>query len=143
MNEFTKLFVDVTMHDGTQEIESVWARPVGENFSIENIPFYATDLALGDVVSASIDPDGGKRYQRLVTPSGHSTLQVVVFDRNGVEAVREKLRTMGCASELSDLPTLIAVDVPADVEYEPIRDWLDSLERAETASYREACLAHQ
>ena len=142
MKEFTKLLVDVTMQDGTHEIESVWARPVGENFSIENIPFYAVGLALGDVVSVSIDPDGAKRYQHLVTPSGHSTLQVVVFDRKGVEAVRERLKTMGCASELSDLPTLIAVDVPANIEYGPIRDWLDSLERAETASYREACLAH-
>ena len=120
----------------------MWARPEGADFILDNIPFYATSVALGDRVSVVAEPDGGKRFKELVAASGHSTLQVVVFDKADVLAVREVLKEMGCPSELSDLPRLIAVDIPPDVDYGPIREWLEDREQSGDLSYREACLAH-
>jgi hypothetical protein len=33
-------------------IETVWAIQIEENYKIDNIPFYATSIALNDIVSA-------------------------------------------------------------------------------------------
>lgn len=125
-----------------REIESVWAFPVEGGYQIDNIPFYAREIALGDVVSTTKDIDGSLRFSSLVRPSGHSTVRLW-FAKDRVEdvaLVRQKLREMKCASEQSDLPRLVAIDIPPSVSYESALKLFVEGEKAGLFEYEEACL---
>jgi len=127
---------------GSKEVESMWAIPTENGFSIDNIPFYAQELALGDVIAASPDADGMLRFDRLVVTSNHSTVRLW-FDEGSVDQVpriRQELRDLGCSSELSNLPRLVAVDIPPTVPYVHIRNVLDRYEQAGLVEYEESCL---
>lgn len=138
-NRYVKVLLEVERDDGTCDVESVWAVSEVGGFRLDNIPFYARGLAWGDIVSATPDPDGLLRYTGLVGASGHSTIRLLFADVRAVQGVRDELRAMGCDSEL-DLPVLVAVDIPPDVPYPPIRDYLAKKERAGILEYEEGCL---
>jgi hypothetical protein len=76
---------------------------------------------LGDLVSATPDPDGLLRCTGLVAASGHSAVRLWFANASEVQAVRDELRAMRCDSEL-DLPRLVAVDIPPNVQYARILD---------------------
>ena len=97
-------------------------------------------MALPRVVAARPDASGFPWYSELIRPSGHSTIHLWFSHEKDVESVREALRQMGCASEVSDLPRLVAVDVPPDVPYEKLKAFLEQGESARQFEYQEACL---
>jgi hypothetical protein len=61
-------------------------------------------------------------------------------NENCVPQVRDELTRMKCASELSNLPRLLAVDIPESVPYAAVKAYLDQGEGAGTFEYQEACL---
>lgn len=129
--------------DGTPErceVESLWAIPREDGYQLDNIPFYARGVANGDVVAVRRGPDGELWYDELVKPSGHSTLRRWFAREEDVQKTREELRALGCASELSDLPRLVAVDVPPDVPISLVREKLEQGERDGLFDFGEACL---
>ncbi|MFY0529330.1 DUF4265 domain-containing protein [Archangium gephyra] len=122
-------------------VESLWALPKGEGlFQVDNIPFFATGVALGDVVSATPE-EGAFCFQAVVHPSGHSTLRLAISEAADVPAVRALFEHKGCSVEQSHLPRLIAVDVPPSVPLESLRLVLDAGREQERWDYEEACLA--
>lgn len=122
------------------DYESLWAIPLEEGlFQLDNIPFFAQEVALGDVVSA-VSEGGELRFQKVVRPSGHSTLRLIIYDQGEVPAVRKLLEERGCASEGSHIPGLISVDVPPSVPLARLRPLLDEGEAQERWGYEEACL---
>src|SRR5262245_8095951 len=92
------------------ETETMWTIPRDEGFEIDNIPFYVTELACGDIVSAEKDSEGLLWYSKLIRPSGHSTIQLWFAKEEDVPRVRDELKKLGCDSEGSDLRRLVAVD---------------------------------
>jgi hypothetical protein len=142
--EYVKIFFELEQdEDGypPASVESLWARPVGEGlFKIDNIPFFATGVAVDDVVAAI--PDGGMlQYKDVVQPSGHSTLRIIVYEESQAAEVRALFKRMGCSTELSHIPGLIAVDVPPSVSLESLRRVLDEGRSQGRWDYEEACLA--
>ncbi len=122
--------------------ESLWTVEVEPGlFKVDNVPFFALGIAVGDIVSATHDAEG-YHFKEVVRPSGHSTFRVVVFDASEVPALRTLLTKMGCSTELSHLPRLIAVDVPPSVSLDELRQFLDSGRVQERWDYEEACLGH-
>ncbi|ATB35778.1 hypothetical protein CYFUS_001192 [Cystobacter fuscus] len=140
MNERLKLRFPFENAEGEEEAETLWVIKREDGYEIDNIPFYAKEVSLGDVVAAQPDAGGVLWYSELVRPSGHSTLQLWFSRQEDVESVREALRQRGCASELSDLPRLVAVDVPPHVPYANIKALLEQGEQAGQFEYQEACL---
>ncbi|HYO55628.1 DUF4265 domain-containing protein [Archangium sp.] len=140
MNERSKLRFRFKNSMGEDEIETMWVIKREDGYEIDNIPFYVQELALGDIVAARPDASGVLWYSELIRPSGHSTLHLWFSHEKDVESVREALRQMGCASEVSDLPRLVAVDVPPDVPYENVKAFLEQGESARQFEYQEACL---
>lgn len=138
-SDHVKILFEVEKEDGSVDLESVWARPVAKGYKVDNIPFYAREVACDDVVSATPDEDGTLRYTGLVTASGHSTIRLWFADQANVQDVRTRLRQMGCPSEL-DLHRLVAVDVPPSTPYDTVRTYLDEQEAAGVCEYEEACL---
>ena len=137
-----KVLFDVENDDGSVEIESLWAVPSQSGYRIDNIPFYAKEIAYGDIVSCKLDEDGMLRFTAVVAASGHSTIRLWFADEKDVSSVRETLRTIGCPSEL-DLSRLVAIDVPPSIRYETVRTYLDQQERSGIFEYEEACLGQE
>jgi hypothetical protein len=85
--------------------ENLWAVPMGEGcFRIDNIPFFAKSIALGDIVSAVPDEQGLLQFKEVVRPSGHSTPRLIIFDEAQVSSVLEQFTRLGCTSERSHIP---------------------------------------
>lgn len=139
MSQHVKVLFNVERDDGAHEVESLWAISDGEGYRLDNIPFYVRGFALGDIVSAARDSDGALQYTGLISASGHSTIRLWFSDSKDVQGIRDELRGMKCSSEL-DLSRLVAVDVPPDIPYEIIRDYLDKKERSGIFEYEEGCL---
>lgn len=134
-----KILFEVNNKDGSVEIESMWAIEVPSGYKIDNIPFYATGIAVGDVVSAEPDKDGLLRYSGLVSPSGHSTIRLWMSKEEDVARIRHELHKMGCSTEL-DLSRLVSVDIPPILPYSHVKAYLDKHENRGTLEYEEACL---
>ena len=143
MTEHLKLRFPFENSEGVGETETMWVIQREDGYEIDNIPFYVTGLAAGDIVSAEPDADGILWYSELVRPSGHSTVQLWFTRQEDVPTVREALRQQGCGSEVSDQPRLVAVDVPPHVPYEGIKAFLEQGERTGRFEYQEACLGFQ
>jgi hypothetical protein len=134
-----KVLFDIEDDDGIS-VESLWATQEDAGFRLDNIPFYAAEVALDDVVAVVVDRDGGLRFSGLIKASGHSTVRLWFGRSSDVSDVRARLRGLGCPSEL-DLDRLLAVDVPPYVSYCVVRSYLDSLEAAGVLEYEEGCVA--
>ena len=121
--------------------ETLWAIEVGEGlFKIDNVPFFVLGIAVEDVVSA-VPEEGVFRFKEVVQSSGHSTLRVVVYDPADVPAVHALFKEMGCSTEQSHLPRLVAIDVPPSVPLDELKRVLESGSEQERWGYEEACLA--
>jgi Domain of unknown function (DUF4265) len=128
--------------DGAFGIESAWALPVGLNkFKLDNILFYAKEYALGDVVLVENRNDDNYVIG-LIKESGHSTVRILFNEKEIVELTRSSLKNLGCDSELSELSYLVAVDVPPNINYKNIKNFLENGERQNKWIYEEACIAH-
>jgi hypothetical protein len=60
-----------------------------------------------------------------------------------IQPTIEQLKEMGCDYEGSNIPTLISFDIPPEIDYNNIRQFLDKGEENEIWIYQESCLAHK
>jgi len=125
--------------NGENEVESVWAIQETKNtFIIDNIPFYVSLLALGDLVEGKNIEKNIYQYTKHVEHSKHSTVRVCVFNENEVAGIRKELQEMGVNSELSDNPQLLALDIPPEIDIQKIIQFLTNY--SEFLDYEEACV---
>jgi hypothetical protein len=101
------------------EVESMWAMEREDGYELDNIPFYAKGVALGDVVAAEADVDGLLVYSRVVRRGGHSTYRVFLLTPgpDDPQTTVDHFRGQGLGVE-RDLPGLLAIDVPPTVSLE-------------------------
>jgi hypothetical protein len=128
--------------EGAIAEETIWVQSDGENYKIDNIPFYAPNLALNDIISVE-DEHGTLYFDDLIRPSGHSTLQVIFFVPEEIEQVLKVLERMGCKWEgMKDQP-YFAIDVPPDTHYEKVKEFLDQKFKNEILDFKESCLSER
>ena len=122
--------------------EHLWVREsgVGE-FTIDNTPFFVRGISFGDVISAA-PRDGELIFANLLRPSRHSTIRVIVFDKALVPEVRRSLRDLKCATELSHVSGLIAIDCPPEASIQAVRVFLEEGEEAGRWEYEESAIRH-
>ena len=121
----------------------MWARALGNDpYQLDNVPFLAYDLNLGDVVRATPDGPGlAPEIRRVVIRSGHRTLRVYF-----AASVREELRLQLLRSLVPSVSferadgTLFALDVAPDGDIDDIRTELDEWVQEGGAEY-ETCEA--
>lgn len=77
------------------EAETVWAECVGpDRYRIDNIPFYAYDISVDDIVRAR--EEGGRlAFDAVLSRGGHSTYRVLIKDEAGFESPEFKRRWVG------------------------------------------------
>ena len=134
------------------DYEHLWARiTVAGLYELDNIPFFAKGLRVQDLFSAESGEGGELIFSRVVCPSRHATLRVIVFrespDKNPLETrvveLRSALSQLGCSTELSHIPGLLAVDVPEGASLSLVTKALSDGERSELWEYEEAALPRQ
>lgn len=104
------------------------------------MPFYVREVSSEDVVRARQE-EGMLFFAGLVEAGGHSTVRVLIWDREETQAVRDELRAMGCSSEGTNTPGLIAVDIPPSVRYADVREFLATGKQNERWEFEEGCFA--
>jgi len=120
--------------------ETIWAEPVDEGYyKVDNIPFFATNLAYNDIISVE-DENGVLYFNNLIKASGHSTLQIVFFEKSKENDVLKRLEEMGCEWEGMQGGGYYAVDVPPDKDYNAIIKMLDVKHQNSVLDYKEACV---
>lgn len=108
---------------------------------IAGIPLYADGFAVGDRVR--VTPVGDALHvAEIVGPGRHSTVRVVAVDAASLAVAVDLVAAAGFESRASDVPAVLAVDVPGSAGLE---DLLVRLDFASSISltYTVSCLRHR
>jgi len=119
--------------------ERLWVENIGtREFKIDNIPFYARNLSVGDIVEAEPNSEGVLTYIRTTRPSSNSTIRVVLYDEGTRSELINELQHLGCDYEVAEPQSLIAVNVPDTVDISRLLMFLDSKSGVEEIDYEES-----
>ena len=123
--------------------ESLWAYETELGlYCVDNIPFYVRGISSGDVVSAEEDC-GQLLFKKLVRPSTNSVFRLYLSDASDMQAARDQFRGLGCETELSNLPRLVAVEIPDEVDFEPVGSLFQQGAAGGRWEYEEGVLRHK
>lgn len=124
-------------------VESMWARPdVGrDTYVIDSIPFFARDVALGDIVTVRSDEGGNLWFDQTARRSGNSLVRIVFFDPTCVDRIRHRLRSIGCSTEYDGAHKLLAVNVPDGEKLRATQAYLKDEASQGCLDYEEPILA--
>ncbi|NME72760.1 DUF4265 domain-containing protein [Flammeovirga aprica] len=129
--------------DDTFFIESVWAEKEGDHYRIDNIPFYASNIALGDLVSVEYDSEEDALYfEDFIKVSGNSVIRIIFFKLELKDKICNALEQMGCLWEGSDKQSLISVSIGKDLDYDDIMNYIKNQFSLGNIDYEEACIGH-
>lgn len=128
--------------------EGVWAQPLSRGrFRVDNIPFYAYGLSVGDVVTACPTDNGTLWLDEVVGRSGHSTYRIIL--RKDADVTSDEFRAawgtledLGCTYEVAS-PRLLAVDVPAAASVDAAYSALDAGEASGLWEFEEGHCGHR
>lgn len=125
-----KVAFEIQNDDGSMEVETLWAEPLGEQvYRIDNSPFYVYSVLWRDEVLAPPSAEGLPTFQRVVSKSGNRTVRVRLDPpyEEGNESAKEMqdLVAIGCSFEGSR-NRLMSVNIPPELSLNAVRDHLIS-----------------
>lgn len=124
-----KVLFRVPNGDGSAEVETLWATPLGgDNYQLENSPFWAYGVSWQDIVRAPFAAEEGlPSFSAVVSKSGHRTVRVAfdppIEDGNESDNILQGLITLGCSYEGANKKYL-AINIPPEVKLEDVRTYL-------------------
>lgn len=108
---------------------------------MDSVPFYVKLISSGDVVAASY-VDRQLTFRNFLAAGGHSTVRVIAYDVDRVAELRSKLADLGCATELGNVPSFFSVDVPAEINFSAVVNFLERHSGQGVLDYEEASIQH-
>ena len=128
-----------------ETVETMWAVVIDKEkglYKLDNIPFYAPNVASDDIVYVEFDEDQERlTYKHTVEASGNSTVQVIILDSNAAtNEVRAVFDLLGCSSEKCGEKYFV-IDVPHSLHYAAVQGKLIELQNAGVIDYSEPCLS--
>jgi hypothetical protein len=124
-----KVLFRVPSDDGTANVETLWATHMGgDNYKLENSPFFAYGVSWRDIVLAPFDEqEGFPTFQKVVARSGNRTVRVCfgppIENGNESDRVLKGLLALGCDYEGANRK-YVCVNVPPNVRLEVVRSYL-------------------
>ena len=77
MSRHKKIFFVQDIGENEFETESLWCIPDGDNYIVDNIPFVAKRISLGDTIKAEYDTNEKVYYfDDFVSVSGNTTVRI-------------------------------------------------------------------
>lgn len=135
--------VTVVYYDVNQEIaeEKLWIEKKSDlEYQIKNIPFFAPNLAYNDIISVEND-DGELYFEDLIRASEHSTIQIVFFNEKEIDKVIKDIELLNCSWEGMYNQKLLAIDVPPNVNYSIVKEYLTTQFNSNIIDFKESCLS--
>ena len=129
--------------DEKPAVEEVLCEKVSNNtYRLIEIPLWAYSLALSDEIIVSKDSyRDWLAFENFGKLSGNSTLQIVELTKGGILQILPTIKqTVGEDNIRTHTSSYIAVNVPAEIDYMPLRLFLKEYESKEIISFREAAL---
>jgi len=126
--------------DDSFDEELVKVKKRETSYEIADIPFFSENLAVGDLIDVEED-EGQFYFLDLLAPSGHSTVQMVLFRPECRQLLREKMQELSCKCDDRNIPNYLAIDIPTNVDYSDVRSQLDHFEQNGFINFKEACLS--
>jgi len=124
-----KVLFRVEGDEGDVHVETLWAFDLGnDRYQLDNTPFYAYSVSLGDIVYATANRAGEPpTFQSVLQKSGNRTVRVFFDDPVEPGSASEQLLTelvsFGCEYEAAN-DRYVAITVPPRVELATVRDFL-------------------
>jgi len=130
-----------------QMVETVWADIVNQEkglYRIDNIPFYIPLVASEDIVFAEFDEtEQMLTYRKTIEYSERTVVQVVIVDKKAkTNDIREIFHKLGCESEKAN-ELYFSMEIPAELNYKPIKKELERMESAEIIGYAEPTISEK
>ena len=126
------------------ESEGIWCEPLKDGlYRVRNIPFYAYNISLDDIVSANIKEGDGRLFVDAINkPSGNHVYRCMVKrDESGNSQIHfDKINAMECFYETAIHGNfeLFAIDVPRDADVNAVYDILEEGEADGSWDFEEA-----
>jgi Domain of unknown function (DUF4265) len=105
------------------DVEHLWAEQAEIGYTIDSIPFFLKDLALGDLISARIGKYNYVTKWSITQKSGNSTVWIMELHKN--DSV-DRLKRLGCQVEGGEADRLYAVNVPRELKFNLVEGLLSS-----------------
>lgn len=133
--------VKVVYYDMNDElsVESVWATKDGEFYYVKNIPFFAPNLAYNYLIKVELD-DGEYFFEDIIQPSKHSTIQIVLFQTSETSRIVSFIEKIKCNWEGMYEQKILAVDIPPEIDYSEVKEFLNIEKDKLVLDFKEACL---
>jgi hypothetical protein len=124
----------------------LWATAIGEDLAkVDNVPIFVRDLAWGDVVRTTVEPDGEIWASERVKWSGRCTIRVIPFEEGPLagsrQAVLDAFQPLGVGGEGIERFGIVALDVPQDADLVSVARLLRQGFRDGWWDYEEACVS--
>jgi hypothetical protein len=125
--------VKIALRGADEEVETVWANSADDAglYVLDNVPWYAYGVSLGDVVEARPSETGLLEMTRVVRKSGNRTLRIIleVAETGGERTFESRalvtaLRERGCDIENAN-EILAGVTVPRSVDLLKVGEYID------------------
>ena len=124
--------------------ETLWAERIGEDrCRLQNTPFYAYSVSLGDVVEVEAC-EAIYKFKNVIIRSGHSSYRLWVEEEITSRRFQEHWRLieqLGCSFEQAS-KNLVAVDVPSQANIHEVYRRLEEGEHARVWEFEEGHCGH-
>jgi len=109
---------------------------------LDNTPFFAEGVALGDVVACTRGDAGQLEFAEVKSRSGNRALSVIFLRADAIEHVYQYLKSEGCYCEHGEFGALemLAICVGKSVNYDRIVAYLSDNELRGVLSFAELCV---
>lgn len=125
------------------DYEGVWIKRIDSCTGIvDNIPFFARVVSLGDTVSFR-DTGSELAYDATIKRSGNSLLRVLYYEQSAMRDLRRDIEALGCETEVDATHRIIAVSVPPRGRLADLQRFLAMGEESGLLGYEEAILASE
>lgn len=143
-DDFFKVYFVEKDNEGVFLTESLWCKSIDGLFVVDNIPFVARRISLGDTIKAEFDEEEQRYYfDDFVAVSGNTTVRIFWNEGAFVEKICHQLSEMGCDSEVLSAQNTIAINIPCNINYfETVKKYLEKGAQDGVWTYEESCLAH-
>lgn len=143
MEGFKKVFFVQEIGDKEYETESLWCKIASDYFIVDNIPIIAKRISLGDTIIAEFNEDDQQYYfDDFIAVSGNTTVRVYLKTDFDIHYIKTKAKENQCQYEVLAVRKIIALNIPKEIEYSPIKKILESGEQSGKWIYEESCLEH-
>ena len=123
--------------------EFLWCIPTERGtYVVDNIPFFARDISLGDEISAR-KKGTILQFSQLVRQSSNTTVRVLIKKMEALEMIRERLEALGCGTELMQDMLLIAVTIPPEAPIAETLSFLDGQAEQGNIGIEESAVRYQ